>query len=73
MSETPDVEQQPSEKNTVGPIDPSIWDEQQAVTGRPNDTAPANSTFAERAKAAAKPDVESVDKPAKAAGSKRKA
>ena len=35
--------------------DPTVWEEQPAVTGRPNDIGPdgpsANSTFAERAQA----------------------
>lgn len=35
--------------------DPTVWEEQPAVTGRPNDTPPegppSNSTFAERAAA----------------------
>lgn len=58
-----------AEKNTTGKIDPSIWDEAQAVTGRPNDVPEDNSTFASRAKAAAKADradVAKVDEPVKA-------
>lgn len=43
-----------SEKNTTGELDPSIWDEAVAVTGRPQDEPLPNSTFAERAKAASK-------------------
>jgi hypothetical protein len=34
-----------------GEFDASKWDEKEAVTGRPADVAPANSTFAERSKA----------------------
>lgn len=60
------------EKNTTGAIDPGIWDEQVAVTGRPNDEAPANSTFGERAKAG-KADVEKADTPAKKAAPRKKA
>jgi hypothetical protein len=30
-------------------LDPSKWDEQKAVTGRPNDTPSDNSTFSSRA------------------------
>jgi hypothetical protein len=33
----------------TGPLNPEGWDEQKAVTGRPNDEAPGNSTFASRA------------------------
>ncbi len=42
-----------------GKPDPSKWDEADAVTGRPADKPPANSTLAERAaarKAAREPD-----------------
>jgi hypothetical protein len=31
-----------------GDLDPSKWDEQKAVTGRPNDTPADNSTFSSR-------------------------
>lgn len=34
-----------------GEPDPTGWDEQPAVTDRPADAAPANSTFADRAAA----------------------
>lgn len=39
------------------PADPdtSNWDEQRAVTGRPNDVPPPNSTFADRVKMHRKP------------------
>lgn len=38
------------EKNTTGQVPPEEgWDEQRAVTGRPNDVPSPNSTFAERA------------------------
>lgn len=43
------------ENNVPSPpaeVDPSVWDEAPAVTGRPNDEAPENTTFAERLKQA---------------------
>jgi len=44
----------PEDNVHVVPVDPSMWDEQVAVTGRPNDIGPdgppANSTFADRAR-----------------------
>lgn len=46
---TPDVAA-PTDKATTT-VDPSVWDAQVAVTGRPADQPPANSTFAERAAA----------------------
>lgn len=60
-------------KNTTGEIDPSIWDEAQAVTGRPQDEPEPNSTFGVRAKAVKKADVAKVDAPTKPASRKRKA
>lgn len=47
-----------------GDLDPSIWDEQKAVTGRPGDPSPANSTFAGRKKAGRKavPPAEAENK-----------
>jgi hypothetical protein len=39
----------------TGPLNPDVWDEQKAVTGRKPDEAPANSTFSSRA---SKPVVE---------------
>jgi hypothetical protein len=33
----------------AGPLNPDVWDEQKAVTGRKPDEAPANSTFSSRA------------------------
>lgn len=48
-------ETQDAAVDQVVPADPSNWDEQPAVTGRPNDIPaegpPLNSTFAERAAA----------------------
>ena len=47
----------PSDKQTTGEIDPSTWDEEKAVTDRPNDLVDGtvtNSTLADRAKARAK-------------------
>jgi hypothetical protein len=44
-----------------GDLDPSGWEEQPTVTGRPNDTAGENSTFAERAKAAKKAATKAVE------------
>lgn len=35
----------------IGELDPSLWDEARAVTGRPNDTPLPNTTFVERFKA----------------------
>ena len=48
-------------------LDPSKWDEQVAVTGRPNDVPEDNSTLASRAKARAKVRVKEVDVPTTAA------
>lgn len=51
MSDTPSPEvAAPSEKATTT-VDPSVWDDQPAVTGRPVDEPSGNSTFAERAAA----------------------
>lgn len=61
----PDVAQV-SEKNTTGELDPSIWEEAQAVTGRPNDTPEENSTFGSRAKSAVNADTAKADEPTKA-------
>lgn len=36
----------------AGPLDPDGWDEQETVTGRPQDEPNQNTTFGERAKAA---------------------
>lgn len=61
------------EKDTTAAVDPSIWDEAVAVTGRPNDEAGPNSTFAERAKArkpAAKATESGEPAPVKAAAKK---
>lgn len=52
-------------KNTTGEIDPSIWDEAKAVTGRPQDVPEENSTFGSRAKAD-RADTSKVSEPAKA-------
>jgi hypothetical protein len=63
------ADQEQQENQTTAEPDPSKWDEQQAVTGRPNDTplqetdpALPNSTFAERAKAAKKAEAKAVDR-----------
>lgn len=44
-----------------GEPDPSEWEEAEAVTGRPADVPPGNSTFAERAKASGKAEVKVVE------------
>jgi len=59
----------PGTERGIGELDTSGWEEQQAVTDRPNDTpltgdikpAVPNSTFAERAKAATKTTAKAVD------------
>lgn len=67
--DTPDIAQV-SDKATTGEIDPSIWDEHKAVTGRPQDTAEENSTFASRAQQPASGDT--AEAPAKKAASRKK-
>jgi hypothetical protein len=56
----PDSDATPAEEkdrglHRAGPLNPDVWDEQKAVTGRKPDEAPANSTFSSRA---SKPVVE---------------
>lgn len=67
----PDIAQV-SDKQTTGKVDPSIWDEAVAVTGRPQDEPAANSTFADRARAAAKAEPSDEAKPAKKATRSKK-
>lgn len=49
----PEAETHAETYHRHGEADPSNWDEAEAVTGRKPDTAPTNTTFAERAKAGA--------------------
>ena len=67
MADENEVVTRPSKATPLGPGDPV---EAEAFTGRPADTAPENSTFASRAKAAAKA-VKSSDAEDKAVSSSR--
>lgn len=46
----PEVKNHAETYHRHGDPDPSQWDKAEAVTGRESDTAPANTSFADRAK-----------------------